>query len=80
MSQAKDVLLLSVPTGPKRTHGTVYVSFDGGRTWPVKKTLVEGTFAYSTLLELADGRIALIYESENHKHLDMIRFRLEDLL
>lgn len=78
--KGRDVLLLSVPTGPKRTHGTVYASLDGGRTWPNKKTLVDGTFAYSSLVQLHDGRIALIYESENHKHLDLMRFRVEDIV
>ena len=78
--EGQTVLLLSVPTGPQRTHGTVYASTDGGRTWPTKKTLVEGKFAYSSLVQLLDGRVALIFESENHKHLDLLRFRVEDLV
>jgi sialidase-1 len=65
-----------VPTGPKRTHGTVYASFDGGLTWPVKKTLVPGEFAYSNLVQLADGRIGLFYEARNHLDLKLTRFPL----
>ncbi len=43
-------------------------------------TAVEGLFAYSSMVQLHGGRIALIYESESHLHLDLIRFRVEDLI
>lgn len=72
-----DVLLCSVPTGPRRTHGTVYASFDGGLTWPVRKMVVPGTFAYSSLVQLHNDRIGLVYEARGHRDLDMVRFPLE---
>ena len=42
----KDILVFSnvdSPTG--RDHGTVWVSFDGGKTWPLKRLVFEGPFA-----------------------------------
>jgi sialidase-1 len=76
----RDVLLCSVPVGPKRTHGTIYTSYDGGRTWPVANTLVAGEFAYSSLVRLADGRIGLFYESRGHRDITLLRIPLARLL
>ncbi|NQT87900.1 exo-alpha-sialidase [bacterium] len=67
------VLLCSVPVGPKRTHGTVYASFDGGKTWPVQKLAVEGSFAYSSLMELPDGSIGLFYECEGYTRVRLVK-------
>jgi len=78
--EGRDVVLCSVPVGPKRTHGTVYASLDGGRTWPYATTLVEKEFAYSSLVQLADGRIALIYEARGHRDLLLRRYSLERFL
>ena len=70
------VLLCSVPAGPKRTHGTVYVSLDGGKTWPRKKVVVPGAFAYSSLVVLPDGKIGLFYESDGYREIRLVRFSL----
>ncbi len=46
----RDILLYSncdSPTG--RDHGTVWASFDGGGTWPIKRQVFDGRFAYSSL-------------------------------
>ncbi|MFC1497491.1 exo-alpha-sialidase [Verrucomicrobiota bacterium] len=74
------VLLCSVPVGPNRTHGTIYTSFDNGQTWPVKNMVVPEYFAYSSLLQFADGRIALFYEAEEYKKIKMALFSLDELL
>jgi sialidase-1 len=74
------ILLCSVPVGPKRTHGTVYVSFDEGRTWPHHKLVVPSVFAYSSLMQLPDGTICLFYESEGYEKIELIRFSLNWLL
>ncbi len=76
----RDVLLCSVPVGPRRTHGTVYASLDGGRTWPHSKTLVEGEFAYSSLVSLGDGRLGLVYEARGHRDIVLMRFTLSRIL
>jgi sialidase-1 len=51
-----------------RMRGTVWASFDGGKTWPVKKLVDEGSFAYSSLAAGREGTpgegiIYLLYES-----------------
>ncbi|MCK5280149.1 MAG: exo-alpha-sialidase, partial [Cyclobacteriaceae bacterium] len=74
------LLLCSVPIGPKRTHGTVYVSFDGGQTWPLNKLVVEGQFAFSSLMELPDNSIGLFYETNSHKDIKLVKFNLGWLL
>ena len=45
-----DILLYSNCDSPAgRKLGTVWVSFDGGQTWPVKRLVFDGSFAYSSL-------------------------------
>jgi len=73
------MLLCSVPIGPKRTHGTVYVSLDGGHTWPHRRLVVPDGFAYSSLIELPDGNIGLFYESEGYREIRLVRIPLQSL-
>lgn len=60
----KNRLLHSVPKGTQRTDVTVYLSYDEGETWPVSKTIVPYSSAYSSLCILPDGTIGL-YVEEN---------------
>ncbi|MBR6438689.1 MAG: exo-alpha-sialidase [Bacteroidales bacterium] len=60
----KNRLLHSVPKGTQRTDVTVYISYDEGETWPVSKTIVPYSSAYSSLCVLPDGSIGL-YVEEN---------------
>ncbi len=46
----KDILIFSNVESPGgRHHGTVWASFDGGKSWPLKRLVTEGAFAYSSL-------------------------------
>lgn len=46
----RDILLYSNCDSPKgRHHGTVWASFDGGKSWPLKRLVFEGAFAYSSM-------------------------------
>ena len=46
----KDVLIYSNCDSPAgRRLGTVWASFDGGKTWPLKRLVFEGSFAYSSI-------------------------------
>ena len=60
----KNRLLHSVPLGNSRRDVTVYISYDEGETWPVHKTIVPYSSAYSSLCVLPDGTIGL-YVEEN---------------
>ena len=56
------------------------VSQDGGRSWPRHTVLVEDEFAYSSLVQLADGRIGLFCEARGHRDIVLRRFELQRLL
>jgi sialidase-1 len=63
----------------RRFNGTVWASFDGGKTWPVKRMVDEGSFAYSSLTAgrpetPSEGLIYLFYESDGGGK--MARFNL----
>ncbi len=60
--QDKNRLLHSVPYGSERTDVSVYVSYDEGTTWPVRKCIVPYSSAYSSLCILPDGTIGLYVE------------------
>ena len=62
--QDKNRLLHSVPYGNSRTNVSVYVSYDEGETWPVRKCIVPYSSAYSSLCILPDGTIGLYVEEE----------------
>jgi sialidase-1 len=54
--------------GARRFRGTIWASFDGGKTWPVKKLVDEGSFAYSSMVAgrkgtASEGMIYLLYEA-----------------
>ena len=47
----RDILVFSNidTSNPRRERATVWASLDGGRTWPVKRLVVDGPGAYSSL-------------------------------
>lgn len=46
----RDILVFSNIVHPAgRKNGHVWASFDGGKTWPVRRQIFEGNFAYSAL-------------------------------
>jgi sialidase-1 len=68
--EGHDILVFSNIESPEgRTNGAVWASFDGGRTWPVKRLVDAGSFAYSSLTAgrrgtPSEGLIYLLYESD----------------
>jgi len=81
--EGSDILLYSnCDSQSGRKRGTVWVSFDGGRTWPLARLVDEGSFAYSSLAAgrpgtRSEGWIYLHYESKGSK---LARFNLSWLL
>lgn len=67
--RGRDILLFSNIESPSGRHGgTVWASFDGGKTWPVKRRVTDGAFAYSSLDAgrpgtASEGWIYLLYEA-----------------
>jgi len=76
----KDRILFSNPAATERKDMTVRLSYDGGRTWPVAKTLHAGPAAYSCLTVLQDMTIGCLYERGEHdpyERISVARFNLE---
>ncbi len=69
-------LLYSGPDSTKRENGVVRISYDEGKTWPVKRVLLPGSFAYSVLTRFADGTIGCLYETDDANRLVFARFDL----
>jgi len=76
----------SIATG--REKATVWASFDGGRTWPVKRLVYDGPSAYSSLGvgrngTPSQGRIYLLFEGGPkgcHAAVQVVSFNLSWLL
>ena len=65
----KDLLLQSLPGDPNgRNNVAIYVSKDGGKTWPIKKTVVTIPSAYSSMTILPDGSIGILTEESANNH------------
>lgn len=67
-------ILYSGPDSSGRDTGTVHLSLDDGRTWPVKRILWPGSFAYSVLTRLPDGTVGCLFEADNYKRIVFARF------
>ena len=82
--KGRDILIFSnIDTpNPKRERATVWASFDGGKTWPVKRLVFAGPSAYSSLNAgrpgtPSEGWIYLHFESAGSQ---VARFNLSWLL
>lgn len=66
----RDYLLLqSLPDNPKnRENVSIFVSYDGGKTWPMKKRIVTMPSAYSSMTILPNGDIGILTEESSNGH------------
>ena len=48
--------------GTKRGAGTVWISFDEGNRWPIKKLIYPDKFDYSSLVKLPNGNLGMLAE------------------
>jgi sialidase-1 len=78
----QDILIYSNCDSPSgRDHGTVWASFDGGKTWPIKRLVFEGRHAYSSLTSgrpgtKTEGSIYLHFEGGPKGGSTVARFNL----
>lgn len=81
--EKKHVLLFANPHHQRgRTHHTIQVSFDDGRSWPEshRRLLDEGRGAgYPSLTRIDDDHVGIVYEG-SQSHLVFEKFSLADLL
>jgi sialidase-1 len=78
---ADDVLLYSMPDwkGGWRYQMTVWASFSGTSTWPIKRLIDADFSAYSSLAVGEDGTIFLLYEGGEEKLYDEINVAVFNL-
>jgi len=69
-------ILYSGPDSMKRDTGTVHLSLDDGHTWPVKRILWPGSFAYSALTKTADNAAGCLFEADNYNRIIFARFSM----
>ncbi|MFC4058551.1 exo-alpha-sialidase [Planomonospora corallina] len=75
--RSKWLLFSNTESTSGRQNLTVKMSCDDGRTWPIRKTVEAGSAAYSTLTLLRDGRLGLLYERDNYRHVSFTSFGLD---
>ncbi len=76
------LLLVYNPSMNRRTPLAAALSEDGGRTWPWRRNLAEGddSFAYPSAVQTPDGRIHVVYTSDERKVIRRAVFRESDIL
>ncbi len=52
-----------------RANGTLFGSYDDGKTWPWKLEYYEGPSGYSDACALPDGRVAVLFEKDGKSNL-----------
>ena len=67
-------ILYSGPDAMTRSNGTIHLSRDDGATWPVKRVLWPGSFAYSVLTKLPNGNVGCLFETDNYGRIVFARF------
>jgi sialidase-1 len=60
---SRNRVLFSNPGAGYRGSMTIHLSYDEGKTWPVRKTLSTGAAGYSDLAVLSDHTILLLFEA-----------------
>ena len=84
--KGRDVLLYSNCDSPGgRRLGTVWTSFDGGKTWPLKRLVFKGSFAYSAMTSgrpgtSTEGLVLLHFEGGPKGGSTLARFNLSWVL
>jgi sialidase-1 len=73
----KGRLFYSGPDSTKRDTGTIHLSLDDGVTWPAKRVLWPGGFAYSVLTKLPDGTLGCLFEADNYARIVFARCTID---
>lgn len=71
------LLLFSNPASETKREGlTLRGSLDDGATWPVGHRVHPGGSAYSDLAVLPDGRVAVVYEKDGYRSIELVLLSL----
>jgi sialidase-1 len=73
-----NALLFSNPgSTTARTNGIIRMSLDEGKSWPVSRVIYPGSFAYSCLGSLQDGRVACLFERDGYSKISIAIFSVD---
>ncbi|MFD1616265.1 GEVED domain-containing protein [Gelatiniphilus marinus] len=73
-------ILFSNPASASgRKDGALRISYDEGQTWAYSKLYQPGSSAYSSLAILPNGKIGILYETDDYATIKFKRFSLDDL-
>ena len=86
----QDILIFSnVDSKNERENGMIWISFDGGKTWPLKKSIDQGKYKYSSIAvgrenTPSEGFIYVLYEfgdfQNNYAGAKIAKFKMTWLL
>jgi sialidase-1 len=71
------ILFCNPGTSQGRHTGTVRLSYDEGKTWPVARVVHKDYFGYSCLAVMPDGAIGCLFETAGCSKIAFLRFSLE---
>jgi len=57
----------------ERAKGAMWISRDGGRSWPMKLPLFAGGFAYSQPVALGEDAVLVAFERDGYKAISVVR-------
>jgi len=68
------LILFTNDASTRRENLTIKASYDDGRTWPLQKNIYPGPAAYSTVIQLQNGSIGVLYEYGKTDSVERIGF------
>ncbi len=72
------LLIFSNPFTQKgRFFGTLQVSYDDGQLWAVNKCVYNGSFAYSSLANLGNEEIGLLFERDDYSSISFLKTNID---
>lgn len=79
--QDKDVVLvLNAASETKRENGVIRISYDEGNTFKHSLQIHDGEFVYSSMCQMPDGNIGILYEaSTQHETVDFMIVSIDDI-
>jgi hypothetical protein len=76
-AQSSRLLYVGPYSTSSRVNGNVHLSYDEGATWPVRKTVYPGGYAYSKVTTLPDNRIGVLFERDGYAHISFLAVTLD---
>lgn len=76
-NRSVEEILFASPKGGSRSHMTVWVSRDDGKTWPTQREVYSGSAGYSNLVALSNSEIGLLFERDDYRKITFTSFNFK---